>query len=78
MTESGDIRKTYIDRPGASREDGLFMSSREALYQKTGSCKVEKVPFTLLEWDVATLWQLWGLHGNYWVYVAVTGSIWRL
>ena len=31
-----------------------------------------------MEWDVATVWQLRGLCGNYRVYVAVTQSRWRL
>ena len=27
-----------------------------------------------MEWDVATLWQLHGLFGSYWVYMAVMES----
>ena len=30
-----------------------------------------------MECDVATSWQLWGLSGNYGIYVAVTRSTWR-
>ena len=30
-----------------------------------------------MEWDVGIYWQLWGLHGNYRVYVAVMGSTWQ-
>ena len=26
-----------------------------------------------MKWDMAISWQVWGLHGNYGMYVAITG-----